>query len=317
VVSPSRAIVALSPALLACVAAACSGGSTSNGACVASGESALVVEACAGGATVQGVDVSVYQGRIDWAQVKAAGIGFAFARVSDGTGYPDTEFAANWPGMKAAGVVRGAYQFFRPEEDPTAQANLFVSMLASAGGLTAGDLPPVMDLEVTDSTSDATIQAHMQAWFAAMQAATGLKPILYMSPSFASHAGSGFTGYPLWVANWDVACPAVPAGWATWTFWQKSDMGMVQGIPNVVDLDEFNGSPSQLPVLGGAPSGGDAGIDAGAEDAATPPPDDAGPVGRDAGAVLGDAGAVVGGGSAHDAGLGPQSGSAAGGGPCR
>jgi lysozyme len=288
-VVPSRAVVALSPALLACLAA-CGGGGTSNAACVASAASPLGVTTCAGGATVQGIDVSVYQGRVDWAQVRAAGIGFAFARVSDGTGYPDTEFATNWPGMKAAGVVRGAYQFFRPEEDPMAQANLFASMLASAGGLAAGDLPPVMDLEVTDTTPDATIQAHMQTWFSAMQAATGLRPILYVSPSFAPHAGDAFTDYPLWVANWDVTCPTVPAGWSTWTFWQKSDMGMVSGIPNAVDLDEFNGTLAQLPVLGSAPSS-DGGIDGGEADAAAP--------------------------SQADAGTGPQPGSAGSSGPCR
>jgi lysozyme len=210
--------------------------------------------------------------------------------------------------MKAASVVRGAYQFFRPEEDPTAQANLFVSMLTAAGGIAPGDLPPVLDLEVTDSTTDATIQANMQTWFAAMKAATGMQPILYMSPSFAPHAGTGFASTPLWVANWGVSCPQVPAGWSTWAFWQKSDMGSVKGIPDAVDLDEFNGSLSQLPVLGGSSDGG---IEAGGPDASA---HDAGPDAADAavdggGPIMpGDAGVAADAGGRYDAGNGMQGG---------
>src|SRR5262245_1766628 len=66
---------------------------------------------CPAGATVKGVDVSVYQGNINWAMAKAAGIAFAIARVSDGM-FMDTKFDQNWSGMKANGIVRGAYQFF-------------------------------------------------------------------------------------------------------------------------------------------------------------------------------------------------------------
>jgi lysozyme len=263
---------------------------------------------------VHGVDVSVYQGQVDWTQVRAAGIAFAFARVSDGTGYPDTEFASNWPAMKAAGVVRGAYQFFRPEEDPTAQANLFASMLTAAGGVADGDLPPVLDLEVTDNTPDATIQSRMQTWFSAMQAATGMTPMLYMSPSFAPHAGTAFAGHPLWIANWGAPCPSVPSPWSTWAFWQTSDMGTTPGVPATVDLDEFNGPLSELPVLGptpGADGGSDggpsadaaAGADSGdgastpSTDAAPPPTGDAGAASDAAsgGATMGSGGGTGGG----------------------
>jgi lysozyme len=300
--------------LFACAGAACSASGGSPNACPSSTAQPLGIDLCPGGPTVQGVDVSVYQGTVDWAVVHANGIDFAFARVSDGTGVPDTEFANNWPAMKAAGVVRGAYQFFRPEEDPAAQADLFVSMLSKAGGIAPGDLPPVLDLEVTGSTSDATIQANMETWFAAMKAATGMQPMLYMSPSFASHAGTGFGSNPLWVANWGVPCPAVPAGWSTWAFWQTSDTGMVKGIPSAVDLDEFNGSLSQLPVLGGSSDGGSGGPDAATHDA--------GPGGPDAAADGGappprDAGAVADAGSRYDAGSGMQGGSAGSTGPCR
>ncbi len=242
---------------LGALAVACGGGgsSTQSQTCSTSAglEAPLV---CASGQVVQGIDVSVYQGSVNWASVKKAGIDFAFARVSDGTGTKDTEFATNWPAMKAAGVIRGAYQFWEPAQDPTAQANLFVQMLQSAGGLQKGDLPPVMDLEVTGSQSDATIQANMKTWIAAMEKALGVTPIIYTSTSFGAHAGTGFSKDPLWVANWGVSCPSLPAGWSTWTFWQKSDSGSVSGISGAVDLDEFNGSLAQLQTFAGGVGGG-------------------------------------------------------------
>ena len=100
-------------------ALACS--SSSDNTC-SSTASALSV--CAKGTVVKGVDVSIYQGTVDWTKAKSAGVEFAIARVSDGTGNPDTQFAANWPNMKKAGVLRGTYQFFRPGEDPMGHASL-------------------------------------------------------------------------------------------------------------------------------------------------------------------------------------------------
>lgn len=82
---------------------------------------------------MQGVDVSEYQGSIDWATAHANGIGFGICRVSDGTFHLDRTFGPNWNGMRANGVVRGVYQFFRPAEDPIAQADLLVNTVGSFG----------------------------------------------------------------------------------------------------------------------------------------------------------------------------------------
>jgi lysozyme len=172
-------------------------------------------------------------------------------------------------------------------------------MLAAAGGIAPGDLPPVMDLEVTDNTPDATIQSRMQTWFSAMQSATGMTPLLYFSPSFAPHAGTSFGGHALWVAEWGAKCPSVPAPWSTWDFWQTSDMGSIAGIPATVDLDEFNGTMADLPVLG-AGAGADGGTDGGAD--AGPYADGGGPDGGD-GASAPDGGS--GGGATMGSGGGP------------
>src|SRR3954466_14515605 len=76
---------------------------------------------CGVGPTVKGIDVSVYQGTINWTAVKNDGVKYAVIRVSDGLNSIDSKFAANWSGAKTAGIKRGAYQFFRPSQDPIAQ----------------------------------------------------------------------------------------------------------------------------------------------------------------------------------------------------
>src|SRR5262249_34286320 len=82
---------------------------------------------CARGATTKGIDVSHYQGTIDWAAVNDGGIGFAFMKATEGLTFVDSTFAANWSGAKAHGVVRGAYHFFRPQDDGIQQADFFLS----------------------------------------------------------------------------------------------------------------------------------------------------------------------------------------------
>ncbi len=257
--------------------AACSAGPEN--AC-SSGGQALTV--CASGTVTKGVDVSVYQGTINWGSVKGAGITFAFARVSDGTGTLDTQFAANWKGMKANGIVRGVYQFFEPGEDPTKQADLLLAQVKADGDFIAGDLPPVMDIEVTGGQTDATIQANMQTWLTAIENAIGRKPLIYTSPGFSSHFGGKFTAYPMWVANWGVSCPSMPSGWTSWKFWQYADSGTVNGISGNVDHDEFNGSLADLKAWANPTPP--------ATDGGTTPPKDAGST-TDSGTTTHDASA--------------------------
>ncbi len=214
---------------------------------------------CAPGAVTKGVDVSYYQGNINWTKVKASGVGFAIARTSDGTGFKDPKFAQNWAGMKSAGLVRGVYQFFRPNQDPVAQANLMIQMINEAGGLEDGDLAPTLDLEVTGGMSTATIIARSKVWLEKVEAATGRVPLVYTSPGFFSQFGSpqAFGHYTLWVAHWGPQCPNVPSPWGNWHFWQYADDGTVPGIQGAVDLDYFNGSLQDLKAFaGGKPNGG-------------------------------------------------------------
>ncbi|HEY7957558.1 MAG TPA: GH25 family lysozyme [Polyangia bacterium] len=209
-------------------------------------EGALV--SCPGPNKVQGIDVSEFQGSINWSSVKASGRQFAIARVDDGT-YLDPDFATNWAGMKSAGMIRGAYQFFRASDDPIATADILLNRIGTLG---PGDLAPTLDVEVTDGQSVATIIAHMKSWLSYVKQKTGRTPMIYTAPGFWSQLGNpDLSQYTLWVANWQVNCPSLPGGWSSFKFWQYADNGSVPGISGAVDLDEFNGSLADLQVVAG------------------------------------------------------------------
>jgi lysozyme len=239
-------------AIFSPLVAGCGAGGDGDGPLGAAQEASV----CAAGAVVKGVDVSVYQDTVDWPTVKANGIDFAIARISDGS-FLDTQFDANWSGMKSAGLVRGAYQFFEPGEDPTTQANIVINAVGTLGD---GDLPVTADMEVTGGQSAGTIVANLQTWVAKVQAGTGKVPMIYTAEGYwdGSVGGSGaFGSLPLWVANWGPPCPNLPSGWSNWKVWQYSDSGSVPGIPTTVDLDEFNGDLSALQSFaGGGPDWG-------------------------------------------------------------
>ena len=310
-----RAIIMRSaPGLLllgACAAlAACSGNTASQGVCDTS-EALGVESVCAGSTTLKGIDVSTYQGAVNWSSVKSSGIQFAFARISDGTANPDNQFEANWKGMKAEGIVRGSYQYWRAGVDPTAQANLVISSLKNAGGMVAGDLPVVMDIETNDGvSSQSTIIANMQTWLAAVEKGTGIKPIIYTSIGTYPITSTMFSSYVLWVANYGVSCPSIPAGWTKWAFWQNADTGVAGG-----DSDEFNGTLAELggytlmggsgSSSGGSSSGSSSGGSSGSSSGGTK--DDGGGTGSSSGSGSGSSSGGKGSGSGGKGGKGGSS----------
>ncbi|MBW3570641.1 MAG: glycoside hydrolase family 25 protein [Gemmatimonadetes bacterium] len=194
-------------------------------------------------APLPGIDVSHWQGAVDWNRVAADGRHFAFIKATEGGDYTDPRFAENWAGARRAGVIRGAYHFFRPQTDAMAQAAHFVRTVP----LAAGDLPPVLDVEVTDGRSLDVVAAGVRTWLEEVERATGRRPILYTRASFwTAQMGGGFGAYPLWVAHYGATEPRIPAGWSGWTFWQHSDAGRVDGIVGNVDLNWFNGDREEL-----------------------------------------------------------------------
>jgi lysozyme len=210
---------------------------------MASSPAAAEPDPCGVRRRLPGIDVSSYQGTIDWKLVKAAGIAFAFARVSDGLEVLDGRFADNWRGMKRAGVRRGAYQYFRASADPDAQADLILTTVARLG---RPDLPLVADVETADGQPAEELRRRLLRWLRRVERKSGRRPILYTSPSMSRVLGGAFGRYRLWVAHYGVECPTLPTGWSRWAFWQQTDAGRVAGIAGPVDLDAFAGSLGQL-----------------------------------------------------------------------
>jgi len=195
-----------------------------------------------------GIDASEYQGNVDWQRVADSGITFVIHRATKGNDYIDPTYPGNKAEAEAAGIRFTAYHYAKPsgrEDDARREAELF---LANAD-LGTGNLIPALDLEQAGGMNPTKLKAWVGIWLRRVTDELGVKPIIYTSPSFwrsfmndtrrfARH------GHKLWIANWFVRHPDVPAkDWAGhgWTFWQYSNSGHVPGINGRVDLDRYNG----------------------------------------------------------------------------
>ncbi len=204
-----------------------------------------------------GIDVSHHNGIVDWAAVARAGVVFAFAKATEGARLRDRRFPANWAEMREAGILRGAYHFFRPSVDAVIQADHFCDVVGTLG---PGDLPPVVDVENTPTdgeweeidTAEERV-ARVEAWVARVRERTGRAPIVYTARSFwrGTLGDSKRLGdLPLWIARWSTKPPVMPTGgWSGWTFWQFGDGGAVAGLEGHVDVDRFNGDGAALRAL--------------------------------------------------------------------
>lgn len=202
---------------------------------------------------LEGIDVSKWQGAIDYNQVRNSGRSFVIARASYG-GLTDEWYTTNKANARAAGLAFGAYHFAYPDLNPTdalaiEEADTFVNQM----GIQSGMLIPALDLERCNSSLGSAGMIHwVQVWLDRVYSRTGARAMIYTSPNFwATCLGDtrwfADNGYPiLWVAHWTTSSsPTVPAqnwGGRSWTFWQYTSSGSVPGVTGNVDLDRFNGT---------------------------------------------------------------------------
>jgi lysozyme len=205
---------------------------------------------------VRGIDVSSWQGAVDWEAVRRSGRLFAFAKATEGQTFVDSTFATNRRGMAGAGLaLRGFYHFARPDRNSAAEeANHF---LRTVGPLGPGEVP-VLDLEVAPSAGVGDWAAE---WLGRVARATGRTPVLYSYESYLySVPTARLTQYPLWIASWgnnDGTVPTSPPKtdrWSRWTWWQYTSNAVVPGVSGRVDDSLFAGSEGQLAAYGGTAS---------------------------------------------------------------
>jgi lysozyme len=211
------------------------------------------IEVCAGPETLTGIDVSYYQGDIDWNAVAADGVTFAWVRVSHSTQFFDPQFDANLAGARAAGIHTGVYQYFEPGQDPIEQAQF---LLDHMGPLQPGDMPPMIDVESADTVPPAAYADAIRAWVDHVEAATGVVPFIYTGYYYWNdNVGTDeFIDHPLWIANYNPGCPLIPDYWGTWVVHQYCACESIAGIAGDVDGDTFNGNLDDL--MGYAVGGG-------------------------------------------------------------
>lgn len=211
---------------------------------------------------LKGIDVSHWNGTIDWNSVKASGVQFAYIKATgSGTSgtYVDTQFAMNAKNAEAAGVAVGAYHYALPSApyssaDAINQANLFVSTM-KASMPAYGDIMPVLDFENNGSLSVSDQVNWIRTFINTVKTQTNRNVMLYTSEDFIqtnAYFNNQLSDLPLWVAYWPsintASTPPNIAGWTSWTAWQYEDTGVVPGITGQVDMDY---GPASLDSLRG------------------------------------------------------------------
>ncbi len=196
-----------------------------------------------------GFDVSEYQGEINWEQTyhieEAFELSYVFIRASAGKDRIDSRFEENWKGAKARQLIRGAYHYYRPNENSKEQATNFINNVT----LQKGDLPPILDIEKLPKTqSVARLKIGLRNWLTAVEKHYGVKPIIYSGESYyKDFLKEEFSEYPLWIANYNFWRNDLESDWQ---FWQFTEKAKIEGIDGMVDLNIFNGDKNDLLKIG-------------------------------------------------------------------
>ncbi|MDR2425049.1 MAG: glycoside hydrolase family 25 protein [Prevotellaceae bacterium] len=201
------------------------------------------------GYEVVGVDVSRYQGKINWKNIenivdgkKKVAIRFAILKATEGRSLKDPMFDASWKNISQTKLIRGAYHYFVPSRDASEQAKNFIDCVE----LKRGDLPPVLDVETLGGRSVAKLRENMKIWLKEVEKHYAIKPIIYSYIDFYEQYladDDELKDYPFWVAHYHKRKIRFQE---KWFFWQFSDCGRIAGIAEDVDFNVFNGTFEQL-----------------------------------------------------------------------
>jgi lysozyme len=200
------------------------------------------------GYNLHGLDVSLYQGRINWEKLgkinRTIPVDFVIIRATMGALGEDKEFPRNWKGAKKKNLIRGAYHYYNPNVNSTLQAENFIL----TADLKPGDLPPILDIEKVSTIQNMeALRRGIRNWMERVEQHYGVKPILYTGSSFyKSYLDGHFDEYPLWVANYRRVHNPIREDWV---FWQFTEKGTISGIRGFVDMDVFNGTRGDMENL--------------------------------------------------------------------
>jgi lysozyme len=195
-----------------------------------------------------GIDVSEYQGKVSWPAVDTLEnnypIHFVFIRATVGSDRVDKQFNDNWLGAKKKKLIRGAYHYYRPNENSLEQAALFIKNVS----LQKGDLPPVLDIEqLPKNQSLDSLKVGLKRWLKAVEKHYQVKPIIYTGERYYDNfLKEEFSDYLFWIANYNFYKEQIEIDWL---FWQFSEKATVPGIKGNVDVNIYNGDVQQLQFI--------------------------------------------------------------------
>lgn len=198
------------------------------------------------GYSIQGIDISHYQGDIDWKKLRDASINgdpvrFIIMKSTEGNSLIDSNFKDNFNNAKDYGFIRGAYHYFVPGVPAREQAEHFLGQVS----LEEGDMPPVLDFEKQGSLTPEQVADEALTWLRIVEARYKVKPVIYTYYKFKLTflSDSVFDEYPYWIAHYYVDTLRYKG---KWKLWQHTDAGKLDGIKGDVDFDIYNGSMYDL-----------------------------------------------------------------------
>ena len=194
---------------------------------------------------VVGIDVSHFQGKIDWKKVEFVNdkypIEFVFIRATQGNDASDTQFETNWKASKLNNLIRGAYHYYRPNENSIEQAENFIKTVK----LSKGDLPPVVDLEkLPKEQSIDNLKIGLKRFLDKIEDHYEVRPIIYTGEKYyEDFLKDEFSDYTFWIANYNFIEAEINTDYL---FWQFTEQARIKGIREKVDINIFNGSYEDL-----------------------------------------------------------------------
>lgn len=198
---------------------------------------------------VQGVDVSHYQGDIDWENLAGQDIDFAYIKATEGSRHVDEKFQENWTAAGQTELWLGAYHFFSFDSDAKSQAALFMDTV----GDLSGKLAPVVDVEYygdkrTHLPDRGQVVGQLREFLEILEGQYGVKPVIYTTrPVYGRYIKKEFDQYPLWIRN--VYFPPDLEMGGRWEFWQYSDTAVMDGYSGdekYIDRNVFLGGREKI-----------------------------------------------------------------------
>lgn len=195
---------------------------------------------------IAGVDLSHYQGTVDWEILSKEDIQFAYIKATEGSSHVDEQFAANWQQAGKTSLKVGAYHFFSFDSPGETQAMNFITSV----GIRDGMLPPAIDVEYyadkrNNPPDSKTVQEQLQAMICQIESYYQTTPVIYATEEVWERYLKGyFDDYPIWIRN-VITKPKIQEPWTFWQYTNRARLKGYTGEETFIDLNVFHGSEKQ------------------------------------------------------------------------